>query len=158
MRRPLPHRLAPALLMPILAAALTGCSAYRSPSFEAIGVREVERTDEHAVLVFTVKATNPNREPMPLRRADYTVRIGDDAIFTGTRSPESTVNTFGTHTFELPAVVPASAVGARGQIHYAIRGSVIYKRPGALADVLFDANLSVPKATLVLDGSVNMGE
>ena len=150
--------LASTVLAPALVAGLTGCSAYRSPTFEAIGVREVERTDEHAVLVFTVKATNPNREPMPLRRADYTVRFGEDDVFTGTRSPESTVNTFGTHTFELPAVIPASLAGRTGEIPYAIHGSVIYRRPGALADVLFDASISVPQATLDLSGNVILGD
>lgn len=139
------------------AAGLGGCSAYRSPTFEAVGVREVERTDEHAVLVFTIQATNPNREPMPLRRADYTVRLGEDAVFTGTRSPESTVNTFGTHRFELPAVVPAEVAARTGEVPYSIRGTVIYRRPGALADVLFDASISVPEAALDLSGTVNLG-
>ncbi len=145
----------PALLLPL--ALLTGCSSYQSPTFEAIGVREVERTDEHAVLVFTLKATNPNRDPMPLRRADYSVILGENEVFRGTRSPEATINTFGTHTFELPAVVPATLAGGTGEVPFGIRGSVIYRRPGALADVLFDANISVPEAPLDLSGTVNLG-
>lgn len=158
--RSAPKRSAPTFLTLLAAGSavgLAGCSSYRSPTFEAVGVREVERTDEHAVLVFTVKATNPNREPMPLRRADYTVRFGEDAVFTGTRSPESTINTFGTHTFDLPAVIPAEMAGRAGAIPYSIRGTVIYRRPGALADVLFDASISVPEATLDLSGDVNLG-
>ena len=41
---------------------------------------------------------------------------------------------------------------------YAIHGSVIYRRPGALADVLFDASISVPQATLDLSGNVILGD
>lgn len=141
----------------LLPGALAGCSSYQPPVFEAVGVRETERTAEHAVIVFTVRATNPNREPMPLRRADYEVFLAGEPVFTGVRSPETTVNTYGTHEFDLPAVVPAELAGRRGEIPYAIRGKVIYRRPGALADVLFDARLSVPKASLDLDGAVDLG-
>src|SRR5690606_20309534 len=91
----------------LLPGALAGCSSYQPPVFEAVGVRETERTPEHAVIVFTVRATNPNREPMPLRRADYEVFLAGEPVFTGVRSPETTVNTYGTHEFDLPAVVPA---------------------------------------------------
>lgn len=152
-----PMRAAPPVLI-LSAALLTGCSTYQPPSFETVGVREVERTDEHAVLVFTVRATNPNREPMPLRRADYTVTLGGDTVFSGVRSPESTVDTYGVNTFDLPAVVPSALSGRTGELPYAIRGTVIYRRPGALADMLFDANITVPEATLDLTGTVNLGD
>lgn len=135
---------------------LGGCASYRAPTFEAVGVREVERTDEHAVLVFTLRATNPNREPMPLGRASYTVTLGESAVFSGVRSPESTIDTYASTTFELPAVLPAGTT-AQGELPYEIRGSVIYRRPGAFADVLFDANLTVPEADLDLRGTVDLG-
>ena len=147
----------PALSCLMLLPALAGCSSYRAPTFEALGVREVERTGDLSVLVFTVRATNPNREPMPLNRASYTVSLGDEAVFSGVRSPESTVDTFGQSTFELPAVVPASLSAGTGELAYTIRGVVVYKKPGALADVLFDANISVPEASLDLSGTVDLG-
>lgn len=146
--------LATLLTLPVVA----GCSAYRPPTFEAVGVREVERTDDLAVLVFTVRATNPNREPMPLNRASYTVRLGDETVFSGVRSPESTLNTFDSNTFELPAVIPAALSDRRGEMPYSISGHVVYRRPGALADVLFDANITVPEARLNLSGTVNLGD
>lgn len=154
MRRAAAMSLAILLTLPVVA----GCSAYRPPTFEAVGVREVERTDDLAVLVFTVRATNPNRKPMPLNRASYTVRLGDETVFSGVRSPESTLNTFDSNTFELPAVIPAALSDRRGEIPYSISGHVVYRRPGALADVLFDANITVPEARLNLSGTVNLGD
>jgi hypothetical protein len=54
-------------------------------------------------------------------------------------------------------VIPAELAARNGEIPYSIRGTVIYRRPGALADVLFDASISVPEATLDLNGNVNLG-
>lgn len=153
MRRPT----TPALCALTLPLAMAGCSAYRAPTFETLGVREAERTDDLTVLVFTVRATNPNREPMPLNRASYTVSLGEEAVFSGVRSPESTIDTFGQSTFELPAVVPTRLSAGTGELAYRIRGFVVYREPGALADVLFDANVSVPEATLDLSGTVDLG-
>tara|TARA_R110000782_G_scaffold19140_4_gene52215 strand:- start:1983 stop:2453 length:471 start_codon:yes stop_codon:yes gene_type:complete len=145
------------VLLALPALPLAGCSSYQPPTFEAIGVREVERDADHAVLVFVIEATNPNREPMPLGKASYEFSLGDEPVFAGIRSPESTVNTYGTNTFELPVVVPASMTDRTGEVAYTIRGRVLYRNPGALADVLFDAQISRPEAALDLSGTVNLG-
>jgi hypothetical protein len=44
-----------------------------------------------------------------------------------------------------------------GQVAYTIRGRVLYRNPGTLADVLFDAQISRPEAELDLSGTVNLG-
>ncbi len=136
---------------------LTGCSNYQPPRFEAMGVREIERGPDHTVVSFTIQATNPNREPMPLGQTTYSVWIGGQELFSGVQSPEATVHTYATHLFELPAVLPASALSGAGELPYEIRGKVIYQQPGALADVLFDAQLVVPEANLDLAGTVKTG-
>lgn len=149
------RRVAPLLLTaPCL---LCACSTYRPPTFQAVSVREVEHTSEHSVVTFVIEATNPNREPMPLGQATYSLTLNGQEVFAGVRSPEATVNTYGKHTFELPAVVPASAVPGSGEIPYTLTGKVIYKQPGALADVLFDAQVVVPEAGLDLDGTIKLG-
>lgn len=137
---------------------LTACSNYQAPRFEAVGVREVERSDDQAVLSFSVQATNPNREPMELGPATYTLSIDGRDVFTGVRSPQSTLHTFSSHTFELPAVVPAEISASVGEINYQLRGVVVYKNPGALSDVLFDSEVIIPEATLNLEGSIDLGE
>lgn len=143
------------LAAPVL--PLAGCSSNQPPIFQAVGVREIERDSDHAVLVFTIEATNPNREPMPLGKASYELLLGDEPVFAGMRSPESTVDTYGTNTFELPVVVPASMTDRTGAIAYTIRGHVLYRKPGALSDMLFDAKIDRPEAPLDLSGTVNLG-
>lgn len=140
----------------VAALMLAGCSSYQAPSFEAVSVREAERTDTHAVLIFEVRATNPNREPMPLGMASYTLRFDDGVIFEGVRSPESTIDTYATNTFELPAVIPAGLITRHGRVKYALEGTVIYRRPGAFADVLFDAQITVPEAPMNIDGVIDL--
>lgn len=153
-RAPIPVRfLSAGLLLPI---ALAGCSSYQAPSFEAVSVREAERTDTHAVLIFEVRATNPNREPMPLGKATYTLRFDDTVVFEGVRSPESTVDTYASNSFELPAVVPAGLIATEGRIGYTLDGQVVYRRPGAFADVLFDAQITVPEAPLSIRGVITL--
>lgn len=138
------------------ALLLTGCSNYKAPTFETVSVREVERTGDLAVVTFVIEATNPNREPMHLGQASYSVDLNGAEVFSGVRSPEATVNTYSTHRFELPAVVPANLTGGAGELAYRLRGSVIYKNPGAFADVLFDAQVVVPEATLDLAGTIDL--
>ncbi|MEM9373368.1 MAG: hypothetical protein AAGA55_06970 [Planctomycetota bacterium] len=137
--------------------AMTACSGYQPPKFEAVGVREIERTEERAVLAFSVEATNPNREPMELGPATYTVWLDGREVFTGVRSPQSTLHTYSSHVFELPAVIPANISNAGGEIDYQLRGIVVYKNPGALSDVLFDADFVVPEAALDLAGTIDRG-
>jgi len=140
-----------------LPIVMVACSGYQAPTFEAVGVREIERSDEQAVLAFRVEATNPNRDPMELGPATYTLSIDGNDVFTGVRSPQSTLHTFSSHAFELPAVIPSGIASSTGEITYRIRGSVIYKNPGALADVLFDAEVIVPEAALNLTGTIDLG-
>ena len=139
------------------ALLLAGCSNYKAPTFETISVREVQRTGDLAVLTFVIQATNPNREPMHLGQATYALDLDGAQVFSGVRSPEATINTYSTHRFELPAVVPATLTDAAGPLPYRLRGSVIYKNPGAFADVLFDAEMVVPEATIDIEGTIDLG-
>jgi LEA14-like dessication related protein len=139
----------------LAAMLLTGCSKALAPSFEAVGVRELERDDTRSVVEFTVRATNPNNEPIPLRRVLYRVEIGDEVVFEGVRSPETTLHTYSSHEFVLPAVLPSDML--RGSIDYALIGSVQYIPPGRLSEVLFDAEIKVPEALLDLRGSIDAG-
>ena len=142
-----------AALMPVLFSV--GCNTVRAPKFESVGVREIERTDARTVYGFLVKATNPNRDPIPLREVTYTITLDDSYTFSGVRSPESTLHTFGEHTFELPAVFEVPASSLVGLMDFKITGHTKFLRPGKLNEVLFDSNVSVPKAPLNLRGKVN---
>lgn len=141
------------LLLPVLG----GCSTAAPPTFAAVGVREVAQGDGKSVIEFSVEASNPNREPIPLRLVSYRVEIDGEVLFEGVRSPETTLHTFSSHVFVLPAVLPESALRDRGEVGYAIRGSAQYIPPGRLSEVLFDAELEVPEALIDLEGTINTG-
>ncbi len=134
---------------------MIGCSGAQAPTFEAVGVKEVDRNDQRSVIAFTVRATNPNREPIPLREVSYRVSIGGDVVFEGIRSPETTLNDYSSSEFVLPAVVPLDLL--HGSIDYTLMGSVRYIPPGRLSEVLFDADIKVPEASLDIHGSIDAG-
>jgi len=136
----------------------TGCSSVREPRFETMGVRQIERTQTRTVYGFMVKATNPNKEPLPLREVSYTITLDNTHTFTGIRSPETTLHTYGEHTFELPAVFELAPDELSGIIDYKLNGSVKYVKPGKLAEVMFDSKISVPKAGFHLRGQVNVDD
>ena len=127
-----------------LCLMLGGCSKALSPTFTAVGVREVERNNDRSVIEFIIEAKNPNREPIPLKEIQYAVAIDGQEVFTGLRSPEV-----------LPMDV-VGAVGSAGDIQYRLNGSVEYIPPGRLAEVLFDAKLKVPTAPIDLSGTINL--
>ncbi len=135
-----------------------GCSSVKSPRFEMLGVREVEHTETRTVYAFSVKATNPNKESIPLKEVSYTVSLDNTHVFTGVRSPETTLHTYGEHTFELPAVFEVPRSKLNGIIDYKLVGSTKYLRPGKLQEVLYDSKLSVPKAGFNLRGKINVDD
>ncbi len=137
------------------ALLLVGCNGAMAPSFQAVGVEEIERTADRSVIVFTVRATNPNRDPIPLRTVSYRVQIDGEVVFRGVRSPETTLHTYSESEFVLPAVVPMEYLD--GAIDYALLGSVQYIPPGRLSEVLFDAEVHVPEASLNIRGTINTG-
>lgn len=135
-----------------------GCSSVKSPRFEMLGVREVEHTESRTVYAFSVKATNPNKEPIPLKEVTYTVSLDSTHVFSGVRSPETTLHTYGEHIFELPAVFEVPREQLNGIIDYKLVGSTKYLRPGKLQEVLYDSKLSVPKAGFNLRGKINVDD
>jgi len=135
---------------------LVGCNKALAPEFEALGVQEIDRSEDRSVIEFRVRASNPNGEPIPLRTVSYRVEINGEQVFEGVRSPETTLHTYSNSEFVLPAVVPLEYLS--GTIDYALLGSVQYIPPGRLSEVLFDAEILVPEALLELEGTIDAGE
>ncbi len=156
MRKTVQTTLAGILFLSMLASI--GCSNIRSPRFETLGVREVEQTESRTVYAFVVKATNPNKEPIPLREVAYTVTLDGNHSFSGVRSPETTLHTYGNHTFALPAVSEFGPGEVTGIIDYTLNGTAKYLKPGKLAEVMFDSKVSVPKAGFHLRGQVDVDD
>lgn len=153
------HLAAAAVIGPALAAP--GCSRYRAPTFELVGVRELERTDDALVLGFTLAASNPNDENLPMRQADYRLIIDGVPAFNGMRSAETILRRYGKgQLIELPAIVPADRFDLSafdsGSIRYLLTGSIEYQTPGELAEVLFDSGVRRPKAPLRAAGTLDL--
>jgi LEA14-like dessication related protein len=148
-------RLSSVLVVTAASLMLAGCNKALAPQFEAVGVEEIERDNNRSVIAFTVRAMNPNADPIPLRTVTYQVRINGDTVYQGLRSPETTLHNFSDSQFVLPAVVPAEYLS--GSIDYALQGSVQYIPPGRLSEVLFDAEVSVPEAILDIEGTIETG-
>lgn len=154
-----------ALLGSVLVAGLAGCSTIKDPTFNVVGVSEGERTGEALVLNFTIQADNPNAEPLPLKEASYALTLNDVEVFSGQRDAQVTLRRYGSHTFTLPAVVPADRfdlasfdAGASAEgVRYDLTGTVQYLAPGALAEVLFDTGVRRPKAGVDERGTIDLG-
>ena len=143
-------------LAPIaLAAVAAGCSRPGPPRFEAVGVTRAGASDEGVELVFRIAAINDDPDPLPLRKVTYSLSLEGAEVFSGVRSPETTVSRFETHEFDLPALVPASYDTRTDPVPYRLSGSVTYLTPGKLAEVLFESDILVPEASLNLAGEID---
>jgi hypothetical protein len=138
------------------AAVLAGCSGARPPGLLVQSAELTERTDAGMVITFTMLADNQNPDPLPLRDATYTVSLGGQRVFSGTRSAQATVSRFGTQTFTLPASVPAALASSASQEPFVISGSIKYLVPGALAETLFDIHVIRPSTDFGGRGLVDL--
>ena len=75
---------------------------------------------------------------------------GGATIFSGTRDTQRTIPPFGSMRFELPASVPASALASP----LTLRSNVGFRKPGALADTLY--NLELIRPALPVTGTASV--
>lgn len=123
-----------------------------------LGVREVERTETRTVYSFRMQATNPNREPIPLREVTYRVTLDNQYTFSGVRSPETTLHIYGQHEFEIPAVFEIGSNQIAGIVDYTLVGSTKYLKPGKFNEVLYDSKVIVPKSEFTLRGKIDVDQ
>lgn len=141
-------------------AMLTGCEATASPKMSVAKVAPAERSDEGLALQFTLDGQNTNEVGLPLRTVEYTVMLGKEKVFEGTRSPEATLRRLGTQQIVLPAVVKLAEhpnLPTHGKVPYSISGTMTYVAPGQIAEVLFDAGVRVPTTSFSDSGEVDLG-
>ena len=155
---PDPTRFARASIALALAASLGACAPHAPPSLSVSGVRVAQRTDAGLVIDFQIDARNVNSFALPLKSARYTVWLDDRRVFKGVRSPEASLRRLGTQRLHLPAAIPASVPLPRGVVGYRISGTLSYVRPGALAEVLFDAGVITPTTNFSHTGTVDLAE
>lgn len=145
-------------LIPI--ALIAGCSGVRSPNLSVSSAAPVARSADGIALEFTVDAENPNDTGLPLRTVEYTVELDGKQVFKGTRAPEATLRRLGTQRLTLPAVANLAEhpeLAGKGRVPYRINGWVTYVAPGQLAEIMFDAGVSVPSSSFEDSGELDLG-
>jgi len=143
--------IAAALALP-LALSMAACSTVREatnfqpPTMQLLSARVEQQTQQAqqsgdlALVRFEVLAENPNAQPVPMQVVEYSVEAGGTTVFSGTRDAQRTIPPFGSMRFDLPAGVPVSVLGSP----LTLRSSVGFRRPGALADTLYNLELIRP--------------
>jgi LEA14-like dessication related protein len=139
----------------IALVGMTGCNKSSAPTFSAVGVRQLEDDGNRTIIQFSIEAKNPNKEPIPLKQISYRVEMNGTEVFRGVRSPETTLHTFSSHVFYLPAVLPIDSLNTSNEVEYRLIGAAQYIPPGRLSEVLFDAKVKVPEAPINIIGTIN---
>lgn len=134
----------------------SGCAGVSSPRASVEGwslagavggpvMGPVESADGAAgeTLTLLVRVENPNRATaLPLGRVRYRVEAEGVPALEAVRSGEASLPAGGAVTLALPVPAPAG-VPASGL--YRVSGTVEYIVPGALAEILFDADIRRPR-------------
>jgi hypothetical protein len=147
------------LSLAAVAALLSGCTSYSAPTLDVVNVSLGDQTPQGMVIKFTLDADNENSEPLPLESVRYTLYLNDEAVFSGYRSPESTLRRFGTQQITLPAVVELGGENARptGRATYRLEGTLEYVTPGEIAKILYDAEIQRPTVGFSKEGVIELG-
>lgn len=138
-------------------AALTGCTAYQTPSVKVASVQVGERSESGIVLNVSLEAENRNEFELPLREIRYRVRTEDGQVYTGLRSAEASLRRFGTQTITFPAVIPMSPGSAppSGPMKVEVAGTLAYLSPGQVAQVLYDLGVRRPSRPFAGEATVD---
>ncbi len=143
-----------AVLMACLGALLATSGCITRPTARVEGVSVQETTDEAAVLVFTVVATNVGETELPLRLVDYTLSIEGERVFRGRRSAEATLSRQDRQFVDLPVPIEWDDLPVR-EVRYRLRGSLGYTLPGIFWNAMFDARLYRPNARFEFEGTLD---
>ena len=141
-----------------MALVLGGCTTYHAPALSVAEAAVASRTGDGVALRFVLNAENPNSEALPLKEVRYTVYVGGEQVFAGTRDAQATLRRLGTQQITLPAAVPASVPLPPQTAEYRLVGSLTYVTPGQLADVLVDAGLLRPRVSVTRTGTIDLAQ
>lgn len=148
-----------ALAMTLAAAMLPGCADPKPPTFSVVDAAITERTGDAVVVTFTLEGTNNSNEPLPLDDVSYALSLGGRQVFAGTRSSEAALPPGATQRVRLPVPIPATdGTGPSGQMPYRLSGNVLYRLPGAIAEVFFDSGVRTPSVGFSESGNLDFSQ
>ena len=142
--------MAVAVLMPTL-ALLGGCFLETPPQVSVTGlnVLALGASDmPSAQLAVDLELENPTPEPIQLEQFDYSVVVesdGERGQWSGSWSALRTLPAGQTVSLSIPAVVPYSFGDAPEEAQWQVSGTISYKAPGRLAQILFDTGFRRPR-------------
>jgi len=132
-----------------LCAFLGACSFGQAPRIEVVSATIDESSSDGASIDIGLKLSNANDEPIPLIEFDYTVSLDGMRVYDGRRAALATISKGSERTLTVPAVIiyenTAWRAGAGAQPRVSIAGTLKYRTPGTVADLLFDFGVRKPK-------------
>ncbi len=115
-----------------------------------------DRTPDAVVVTFTLEGTNHSDEPLPLDNVTYALNLNGRPVFAGTRDAEAALPPGHTQRVRLPVPVPADqAATTTGAVPYRLTGSMLYRLPGAIAEVFFDSGVRKPSVSFSESGNLD---
>ena len=130
---------------------LGGCIFETPPKVSVTGlqVRDVGVSEEpSAKLGVGLRLENPTEKPIQLEVYQYTVVVdsdGDRNRWSGTWSALRTLPAGETVQMSIPAIVPYNFAKAPEKAEWRVSGTISYKAPGRLAQILFDTGFRRPE-------------
>ncbi len=131
----------------LVAGATGGCSMPRplsAPKAQVRDVSVVEQTNQGARVEAVVLLTNPNKTALPLVESSYSLTVSGAGTYEWSDQVHRTLPASGRQVVVLPAVLATEGVDVRGR-EYEIDGSIIYKPPGQIRQLMTEAKIPLPR-------------
>lgn len=142
-----------AILPMLIVVFMAGCGFNTPPRIQVEKVSLVEATADRGLLELELHLENPNTDPLELERFSYHVNINGKRQFRGEWAALRTLPSNGYAVIPIPAVIPISTFGdtlpepgstVEMDLSWGISGSLRYREPGFIADLLFDTGMRTP--------------
>lgn len=143
------------LLGGALGCTLGGCGL-TAPRLTVTDVHASDVEPTGKVIMIVVEAQNLSNDALPLRDATYSLSLNGRQVFTGKRSPESTLRMFGAQKISLPVALPREGVPPAGIAKYEVSGSVVYLPPGRFNEILYEYGLLRPTTSFRGTGEIDL--
>ena len=131
-----------------MASFLPGCDTPPRVEVQGIHCTAIGESDPaFAQLEVDLLLENPTDEPIQLQTFEYTVVVGNSAPrarWQGSWAALQTLPALETVQMKIPAVVENPFREGFGDTTWRVSGSISYKAPGRLAQILFDTGFRLP--------------
>ncbi|MFM9958902.1 MAG: LEA type 2 family protein [Phycisphaerales bacterium] len=138
---------------------LPACADPKPPTFSVVEAAITDRTADAVVVTFTLEGTNNSNEPLPLDDVTYALNLNGRQVFAGTRDSEAALPPGHTQRIRLPVPVPTQGgTPTTGAVPYRFSGTMLYRLPGAIAEVFFDSGFRTPSVGFSESGNLDFSQ